>query len=96
VIKGKNNSFSIQANVSRDFTNKTFVAFLRFVNDDEIYENFFCCKELPEKIKGNDILNVLSSYLETKCLSWENCEGICTVAATSMVGSIRGLGSLLE
>jgi hypothetical protein len=55
--------------VSTDFTNKSYVvAFVRFVNDGEIQENFFCCKELPEMRKGQDIFNTLSSYLEIKGL----------------------------
>jgi hypothetical protein len=31
------------------------VAFVRFVNDSEIQETIFCCKELPEASKGQDI-----------------------------------------
>jgi hypothetical protein len=51
--KLKNNIFSIQVDESTDFTSKGFVvAFLRFVNNDAIQENFFCCKELPETSKG--------------------------------------------
>jgi hypothetical protein len=50
-----------------DFTKYSYaVAFVRFVNDGEIQENFFCCKELPETSKAQDMLNVLSSYMETK------------------------------
>jgi hypothetical protein len=41
--------FSIQVNESTVFTNKSYViAFVRFVKDCEIEENFFCCKELSE------------------------------------------------
>jgi hypothetical protein len=58
--KLKNNNFSIQADESTDFTNKSYiVAFVRFANGGEIQENFFCCKEQPETSKGQDILNVL-------------------------------------
>jgi hypothetical protein len=28
-------------------------------------KNFCCCKELPETNKGQDIFNILSSYLES-------------------------------
>jgi hypothetical protein len=88
--KLKNNTFSTQVDESTDFTNKSYVlAFLRFVNDGEIQENCFCCK-------GSDIFNVLSSYLETKGLSWENCVGICTDGAPSMVGFIRGFTSRVK
>jgi hypothetical protein len=67
--KLQNNSFSIQADESTDFTNRSYVVvFVRLANDGEIQENFFCCKELPQTSKGQDIFNVLFSYLETKGL----------------------------
>jgi hypothetical protein len=45
---------------STDFTNKCYaVSFVRFVNYGKIEETFFCCKELPETGKGQDIFNVL-------------------------------------
>jgi hypothetical protein len=69
---------------------------VRFVNDGEIQENIFCCKEPPETGKVQDILNVLSSYMETKGLSWENYVGICIDGAPSMVGSITGFTSLVK
>jgi hypothetical protein len=56
----------------------------------------FCCKELPETSKGQYIFNVLSSYLETKGLSWENHVGIYTDGAPSVVGSITGFTSLVK
>jgi hypothetical protein len=80
--KLENNSFSIHVDESTDFTNKCHaVAFVRFVNYGKIQENCIYCKELPETSKGQDIFNVLSSYLETKGLSWRNCVGICTDGA---------------
>jgi hypothetical protein len=95
--KPKNNSFSIQADESTDFTNKSYVvAFIRFVSDGEIQENFFCSKELPKTSKGYDMFNVLSSYLETKGPSLEKCVGICTDGIPLVVGSIRGFASLVK
>jgi hypothetical protein len=95
--KLKNSSFCIQVDDSTDFTNKCHVvAFVSFVNDGEIQESFFCCKELSEKSKGQHIFNVLSSYLETKYLSWRNCVGICTDGTPSVVGSVRGFACLVK
>ncbi|XP_003381610.1 conserved hypothetical protein [Trichinella spiralis] len=75
-------------------TNVTQLVFVRFINECEIQEIFFCCKELPEMSKRKDVFNVLSSHLETKDFSWKNCVGICTDGALSMVGSMRGFVSL--
>jgi hypothetical protein len=61
------NCFCFQVDESTDFMNKSYVvAFVRSVNDDEIHENFLCCKELPETSKSRNIFSVLFSYLETK------------------------------
>ena len=96
--KLKNSSFSIQVDESTDLTNNCHVvAFVRFVNEGEIQENIFlCCKELSETSKGIDVFNVLSSYLETRDLSWKDCVGICADGAPSMVGSIKGFVSLVK
>ncbi|XP_068115889.1 zinc finger BED domain-containing protein 5-like [Hyperolius riggenbachi] len=93
----KTSSFAMQVDESTDITSKCHImSFVRFVNDGEIQENFFCCKELPETSKGQDIFNILTSYLEEKGLSWTNCVGICTDGAPSMVGSMRGFASLVR
>jgi hypothetical protein len=59
-------------------------------------ENFCCCKELPETTKGQDIFNILSSYLESCGLSWSRCVGICTGGGSSMIGSIKGFVTLVK
>jgi hypothetical protein len=95
--KQKDNSISIQVDESPDSTNKSYiVVFVEFVNYGEIQENFFLCKELPETSKGQDTLNVLSSYMETKGLSWENCVSICADGVPPVVASIRGFTSLVR
>lgn len=93
----KRNSFAIQVDESTDITNACqLVAFVRFEHIGEIQENFFCCKELPETTKGQDIFNILSAYLESQGLSWNGCVGICTDGAPSMVGSMKGFSSLVK
>jgi hypothetical protein len=78
--KMKNNSFSIQADESTD-SNSYVVAFVKICKMMvKFKKNYFCCK-------GQDILNVLSSYLET------NYAGIYTDGTPSMSGSTRGFTS---
>jgi hypothetical protein len=48
----------------------------------------FCCKEQPETYQGQEILNILS-YLESFGLSWNQCIGICTDGARSMISSVK-------
>lgn len=83
---------SRQIDESPDLTNKYHEVFVRFVNEDEIHENVFCCKELLQTSKGIQIFNILSSYLETSGLSywylyWWHL---------SISGSIRGFVCLIK
>jgi hypothetical protein len=71
---------ALQAVESTDVTNKAqLLAFVGFQNEGEIMAIFCCCKELPETTKGQDIFNILSSYLKSCGLSWNQCVGICMV-----------------
>ncbi len=80
----QNKNFAHQVN---DLTSKSqLLAFLRFENEGEIMENYFCGKELPETTKGHDFFKILSSHLESCGLSWNTCVGICTDGAPSMIG----------
>jgi hypothetical protein len=80
-----------------DTTSKAhLLALVRFENKGEIMENFCCCKELPETTKGQDIFNILSSYLESCGLSRSRFVGICTDGAPSMIGSIKGFVTLVK
>ncbi len=87
----QNNNFALQVDESTDITGKAqLLAFVRFENEGEIMEKYFCCKELSETTKGHDVFNILSSYLESCGLSRNRCVGICTNGAPSMIGSVQG------
>ena len=93
----QNNNFALQVDESTDITGKAqLLAFVRFENEGEIMENYFCCKELPETTKGYDVFNILSSYMESCNLSWNRCVGICTDGAPSMIGSVQGFVSRVK
>jgi hypothetical protein len=86
----RNTNVALQIDQSTDITNKAELqAFVRFENEGEIME-FCCCKEQPEATKGQGIFNLLSSYLQCCGLSWNQCVGICTDGAPSVIGSIKG------
>ena len=87
IDKLKCREFAFQADESTDISGKAqLLAFIRYIDDGEIIEQFFCCKELPETTKGQDIFETLNSYLESWNLSWDTCVGVCTDGAPSMTG----------
>ncbi len=93
----QNNNFALQVDESTVIFGKAqLLAFLRFENEDEIMENYFCCEELPETTKGHDVFNILSFYLESCGLSWNRCVGICTDGALSMVRLVQGFVSRVK
>ena len=72
------------------------IAFIRFVNDEKISDQFFCGKELEERTPGQDIFDTLSKYLEENELTWKECVGLCTDEAPSVIGPIKGFVSLVK
>ncbi len=94
--KLKNNRFSLQVHTVTDFANKChIIAFVRFINDSEMQENFLCYKELHDtRIK--DLFHILSDYMKKKGLSWKKCVGFCAYSDPSVFASIRSVSSLVK
>ncbi|XP_076324212.1 zinc finger BED domain-containing protein 5-like [Tachypleus tridentatus] len=89
--------FAIQVDESTDLSGKSqLLAFIRFIENDGIVEDFLCCRELPETTKGQDIYDALSSYLNHWDLTWEKCVGICTDGCPSMIASVKGFVTLVK
>ena len=96
--------FTMQVDESTDISGKAqLIAFIRFVSDGKISDQFFCCKELKERTTGQDIFDTLSKYLEENELTWKECVGLCRDGAPhdrdgtpSMIGSIKRFVSLVK
>ena len=90
--KLQSSDFVLQVDWSTDIINRAqLMAFVRFINKNEIVNQFLFCKELSVTTKGEDIFNILNNYLDKCQLSWKWCVGICADEAPSMVGCIKGL-----
>ena len=95
--KLKNSIFALQVDESTDITNKAYLlAFIRFIDSDQIVNQFLCCKEMPGTTKGEDIFQILINYLLKWDLPRKSCIGICTDGAPSMVGSLKGFKTLVK
>jgi hypothetical protein len=51
-------------------------------------KSWIFCKELPETTKGPNIFNIMSSYLGTCGVIWNQCAAICTDDAPSTKGFV--------
>ena len=84
--------FALQVDESTDISGKPqLLASIRFVDGNQIINQFLCCKEMLLTTRGQDVFDILSAYLEKWNLSWNSCIGICTDGAPCMVGSIVSL-----
>lgn len=91
------NGFCLQIDKSTDISGKCYlIGFIRFINNDNIIKQFFCCKEMKETTTGLDVFSIIDSYLKLLNLSWKSCFGICTDGAPIMTGSIKGFVSLVK
>ncbi|XP_055487049.1 zinc finger MYM-type protein 6-like [Leucoraja erinacea] len=92
VVGKLSDSFSLQLDESTDVSgNAQLVAFLRYVDTDDIYEHILFCKSLKGKTTGEDIFDVVNAAFCENDLRWKSCSSICTDAAASMTGSAKGL-----
>ena len=90
--------FALQVDESTDNANKAqLLVFIRFIDEDQIVNQFLFCKELSTTTKGEDVFNILNDYLCKWQISWTSCVGICTDGAQSMIGcSMKGLTSFVK
>ena len=66
-------SFSLQLDESTDVSgNSQLVAFVRYVDTDDIYEHIVFCKTLEGKTKGENVFYVIITFCENG-LSWKSC-----------------------
>lgn len=92
VVGKLSDSFSLQLDESTDVSgNAQLVAFVRYVDTDDIYEHILFCKSLKGKTTGEDIFDVVNAAFCENGLRWKSCSSICTDAAASMTGSAKGL-----
>ena len=57
--------FALQVDESADIINKALlITFIRFINENQITNQFLFCKELSLTTKGEGAFNILNNYLD--------------------------------
>uniref|UniRef100_A0A0P4VR47 Uncharacterized protein n=1 Tax=Scylla olivacea TaxID=85551 RepID=A0A0P4VR47_SCYOL len=83
--------FSIQLDESTDVQScSQLLAFVRYVHDEDLKEEFLFCEPLEQSTKGEDVMQKLTEFFESEGLDWDNLCGICTDGAPAMLGSQSG------
>ncbi|GFX83588.1 zinc finger MYM-type protein 6 [Trichonephila clavipes] len=83
-----NSNFALQVDETTD--NAQLIAFVRFIHENDIINQFLRCREFPDFTTGKHIFQVISSYLEEIKVSWKSCIGICTDGAPAMTEHLKG------
>ncbi|XP_051989866.1 SCAN domain-containing protein 3-like [Xyrauchen texanus] len=89
VVGKPGEAFSLQLDESTDVSGK-LIAFVRYVDIDDIYENVLFCKSLDGKTTGEDLFNVVDNFFIENELDWRNCKSVCTDGAASITGRVKG------
>ncbi|CAH1997383.1 unnamed protein product [Acanthoscelides obtectus] len=89
--------FSIQLDESTLPDNAALLlAFVRFIMNQEIYEELLFARTLITDTKGESIFHVLKDYFIQKAIPLSNIISVATDGAPAMVGRYRGFISYLK
>ncbi len=93
VVEKLGGSFSLQLDESTDVSgNAQLIAFVRYIDTDDICEHVLFCKSLEGNTTGENIFNInVNSFFCKNGLNWKSCTSVCTDVASSMTGRVKGL-----
>jgi hypothetical protein len=97
VEKLQSKMFALQVDEATDSAKDAhLIAYIRFVDEDNIHEDLLFCKEITGTCTAKDLFYILDKYIAENNLDWENCVGLCTDGARSMSGRYNGLQALIR
>ena len=87
----KNQKFAIQLDETTDVSKMHSCYFyVRYVHEENVEEELLFCRSLKCHTKGEDIFFKVDDFFTTAGLQWENCIGVCTDGAGTMMGKCAG------
>lgn len=88
--------WALQIDESTDISGKAqLIAFIRFIREGKIVNQFLFCLELSETTRGQDVFCLVDECITSRNLSWQDCVSVCTDGAPSMLGKHKGFAALV-
>ena len=89
--------FVLQLDESTDISNLSqLLAYVRYVADERINEEFLFCQPLETTSKQVDVFQMLIDFFDKTELSWIKLVGVCTNGAPAVIGANFGLIFLVK
>lgn len=69
---------------------------VRYIHERSMKEDTLFCKPLATRVTGQDIFELLDSFITSQRLFWTKSVSICTDGAKTMMGKHKGVGLSLR
>ena len=61
------------------------VAYLRFVKENAIVDEFLFCQEMKERTRAKDVFNLVNAFLRENPIAWNQVGSVCTDGAPAII-----------
>ena len=72
------------------------VAYVRFVKENAIVDEFLFCQEMKERTRPKDVFDLVNAFLRKNSIAWNKVGSICTDSAPAMTGHQSGFVALMK
>lgn len=67
------------------------ICYVRFIHEANFWEDLMFCKPITGGTSGQELFDIVDSYMDEHEIPWKNCVGVCTDGARAMSGRFQGL-----
>ena len=71
-------------------------AYMRFVKESTIVDEFLFCQEMKERTRAKDVFHLINTFLRESSIAWSKVGSVCTDGAPAMTGHRSGFVALMK